>query len=127
MSANRPKILIVEDEYLIVFMLQMCYEQMGFDVVETFDCADKAIHFVEKNPNIDLISMDISLASTKTGLDAARIIRNSGNNTPILFISGNTDFQKEVNKISFSSFSEKPIGLDGITHAVNRILGLSLK
>jgi CheY-like chemotaxis protein len=121
----KKKILIVEDEYLIVFMLQMYYEQIPLEVVAALDCADAAVKIVQEQPDIDIISMDISLASQKTGLDAAKAIRALGINIPIVFISGNSDYKHEALSIPFAYFCEKPIGLDDITTTISEILNIT--
>jgi CheY-like chemotaxis protein len=124
MHPRTKKVLIVEDDFTVVFMLQVCYEQLGFEVVANLDCAPTAIEYIRENPNIDLISMDITLVSKQTGLEAAVEIRNMGVNTPIIFASANIDLREKTMQIPFSTFCEKPMGFTAITRAVNEVLSL---
>jgi CheY-like chemotaxis protein len=115
------KLLIVEDDAFMVFMLQLCYEPLGFEVVNCVDTAEAAIEFMAKNTDISLISMDITLCSPKTGLDAARAIRQLGIETPIFFISGNVEHIPTCKQISNSSFLEKPVTLEDVSRLVYQV------
>lgn len=118
------KVLIVEDDSVVVFMLQMCYEPLGFVVAACVETAEAALAFLVANPDIDLISMDITLASPKTGVEAAREIRATGINTPIIFVSGSVEHLTNCQNISNSTFIEKPATISDIGTIVNKIFKL---
>jgi CheY-like chemotaxis protein len=108
------KILIVEDDTIIVMMLKMCYEFLDCEVVGTVDTGESAIEFLATT-QVDLISMDIMLNSAMTGIEAVRLLREAGNNTPVIFISANDDFEAQTRAVVQSTFLPKPLGLDELT------------
>jgi CheY-like chemotaxis protein len=121
MPLPKKKILIVEDDTFMVFMLQLCYEPLGFEIADCVDTAEAAIEFMTTHKDISLISMDITLCTSKTGLDAARAIRALGIEIPIVFISGSIEHIPATQTISNSYFLEKPVILEDITVMVNKI------
>lgn len=54
------KLLVVDDEKLIRDVIKEYAENEGYNVIEAID-GENAIAIVEKNPNIDLIIMDIMM------------------------------------------------------------------
>lgn len=123
MLQDPKKVLIVEDDAIMVFMLQMCYEPLGFVVARCVETAEAAVEFLSLHPDIDLISMDITLAAQKTGVEAAREIRANGIETPIFFISGSIEYKKLTQNISNSHFIEKPTTLADIARLVSQTFG----
>jgi CheY-like chemotaxis protein len=123
MLPKPKKVLIVEDDSIMVFMLQMCYEPLGFVVAACVETAEAALDFLFANPDIDLISMDITLSTQKTGVEAAHEIRAAGIETPIFFISGSIEYLKTTKNISNSSFIEKPTTLADIAKLVSQTFG----
>src|SRR4051794_11002030 len=68
------RILIVEDERIVQFDLQMRLERMGYSVVGLASRGDEAVaRAMELKP--DLVLMDVNLEGTMDGIEAARRIR----------------------------------------------------
>lgn len=84
-----PRILIVEDEFLIAMALEDMLLAMGYAVVGIATTYETAVALAaEKRPA--LVLMDIRLASERDGIDAAiEIHRTLG--VPSLFTSANID------------------------------------
>jgi DNA-binding NarL/FixJ family response regulator len=74
--ATGPKVLIVEDEYLLALQCEMSLSDAGFEVVGIVSSADEAVK-VAKVRQPELIIMDIRLAGTRDGVDAAVEIRKA--------------------------------------------------
>ena len=84
-----PRILIVEDEFLIAMTAEEALEEAGFTVVGIADTYEAAIRLAEEcRPH--LVIMDIRLKSPKDGIDAAAEIRRRYG-IGSLFTSGNQD------------------------------------
>ena len=82
---DRPKILIVEDEWAIAESIKGVLENLQYevaDVVQTGECAIKA---ADEN-ELDLILMDIVLASEMPGTTAAGRIKEK-HNIPIIYLT----------------------------------------
>ncbi len=83
------KILIVEDNVIIADDMQSMLEEIGYEVVDNVIVYEQAVE-VLKNNHIDLVLIDIILASDKTGIDLGRHIRDVYN-IPFVFVTSNSD------------------------------------
>lgn len=89
MSQNRPRALIVEDEFLIAEGLRVQLGAMGVDVCDVATTAEAAIALAAKH-RPDLVLMDVRLDGEKDGVDAAvEIHRNI--KTPVIFLTGSRE------------------------------------
>jgi two-component system, response regulator PdtaR len=74
-GANCPsRILIVEDEWFIAVESEAVLREAGFDVVGIAVSAEEAVELAERH-RPDLVLMDIRLRGARSGVDAAREIR----------------------------------------------------
>lgn len=74
-GANGPaRILIVEDEWFIAIESEAVLCEAGFDVVGIAVSAEEAVELTERH-RPDLVLMDIRLRGARSGVDAAREIR----------------------------------------------------
>jgi DNA-binding NtrC family response regulator len=121
-----PNVLIVEDDPIIVLLLKISYETLGFKVLDTVDCVDNAMQVLLENNDIHLVSLDITLIDAKKGTLLAIWMRQNNINIPILFVSGSIDYRAETEAISNSYFLEKPILASDITKALRQLKGLQL-
>ena len=87
MSAVRSKVLIVEDEAMLVMSIEMLIEAHGgFDVVGTAAGATRALEIAAtQRPDVALV--DIQLAHGESGFDVAAELRRQG--VTCLFMTGN--------------------------------------
>lgn len=83
------KILIVEDNVIIADDMQSMLEEIGYEVVDNVIVYEQAVE-VLKNNHVDLVLIDIILASDKTGIDLGRHIREKYN-IPFIFVTSNSD------------------------------------
>ncbi len=83
------KILIVEDNVIIADDMQSMLEEIGYEIVDNVIVYEQAVE-VLKNNHVDLVLIDIILASDKTGIDLGKHIRESYN-IPFIFVTSNSD------------------------------------
>ncbi|NNL09765.1 MAG: response regulator [Croceitalea sp.] len=83
------KILIVEDNVIIADDMQSMLEEIGYEVVDNVIVYEQAVE-VLRNTHVDLVLIDIILASDKTGIDLGKHIRNVYN-IPFIFVTSNSD------------------------------------
>lgn len=86
------KILVVEDDAIIVFKLKHTLENLGYNVVGTADTGEKAIDFAFRE-SPELILMDIRLKGSMDGIQAAGQIREKLD-VPIIFMTAYSDEDK---------------------------------
>lgn len=83
------KILIVEDNVIIADDMQSMLEEIGYEIVDNVIVYEQAVE-VLKNNHVDLVLIDIILASDKTGIDLGKHIRENYN-IPFIFVTSNSD------------------------------------
>lgn len=83
------KILIVEDNVIIADDMQNMLEDIGYEIVDNVIVYEQAVE-VLKTKQVDLVLIDIILASDKSGIDLARHIRENYH-IPFIFITSNAD------------------------------------
>lgn len=87
---NDPiKILIVEDNVIIADDMQSMLEDIGYEIVGNVIIYEQAVEVLKKK-QVDLVLIDIILASDKTGIDLGRHIRENYN-IPFVFVTSNSD------------------------------------
>ena len=83
------KILIVEDNVIIADDMQSMLEEIGYEIVDNVIVYEQAVE-VLKNHQVDLVLIDIILASDKTGIDLGKHIREKYD-IPFIFVTSNSD------------------------------------
>ena len=83
------KILIVEDNVIIADDMQSMLEEIGYEIVDNVIVYEQAEE-VLKSKQVDLVLIDIILASDKTGIDLGKHIREKYN-IPFIFVTSNSD------------------------------------
>ena len=83
------RILIVEDNVIIADDMQSMLEEIGYEIVDNVIVYEQAVE-VLKNNHVDLVLIDIILASDKTGIDLGKHIREHYN-IPFIFVTSNSD------------------------------------
>ncbi len=103
------KILIAEDELLFVKVMRLEFEKKGFQIESVVDAQNAFAKAVEYQP--DLILLDVRLKNNTSGIEAARKIRASGIQTPIIFTTGNSfeSTSSQIEDISDAKILIKPI------------------
>lgn len=112
------KIIIVEDEAIVAMATKMMLTKLSHEVVSVISVAETAIDEVN-NKEVDLILMDIKLKGTMDGILAAIEIRKN-KNTPILFVTGNSDLKtkQRIENISNSSILHKPVMMEDLKRSM---------
>lgn len=83
------KILIVEDNVIIADDMQSMLEEIGYEIVDNVIVYEQAEEVLKDN-HVDLVLIDIILASDKTGIDLGKHIREKYN-IPFIFVTSNSD------------------------------------
>lgn len=87
---NSTRILIVEDEVLIVETVKKYLLEKGYSNFQFARSYDKAIEVFESfSP--DLVILDIRLDGQKSGLEVAKYLRQKNKSLPIVYLSSNVN------------------------------------
>jgi len=86
---TRAKVLIVEDEQDVAYILTHTVERLGFSVVGCEATGERAVKAAGKlRP--DIVLMDISLAGTMDGIEAAKEITRTYH-IPVVYVTALSD------------------------------------
>jgi DNA-binding NarL/FixJ family response regulator len=103
------KILIVEDEGILALNLKITLTELGYEVLDISPTGEQAIELAyDLSP--DLVIMDIKLAGSLDGIEAAAIIRRN-TQVPIMFLSAHSDTATYNKAMSLNpaGFLKKPV------------------
>lgn len=116
------RVLIVEDDKVLSLLLSKMVERLGFEVlsVETKG-ADAIDAIVSTHP--DLVLMDIMLEDDITGIQAVEAIRNKDLETPIIYITGNSDSvnREQAAATNYVDYLVKPISFDELKESLDKL------
>ncbi len=103
MSKKTPKILIVEDEFIVAADLSARLSRMGYEVIGAVPSGIEAIEKVQQEFP-DLVLMDIVIKGDRDGIAIAKII-NQEHSIPVVFLTAYAD------EVTFSQANAtKPFG-----------------
>ena len=89
---SKYSVLIVEDEAIVSKDIQQSLKKLGYTIAGACSKAEDAI-MAAKERAPDLVLMDIMLKGSKTGIEAAEIIRKT-TNIPTVFLTAYADENK---------------------------------
>jgi CheY-like chemotaxis protein len=92
--AEKPVVLIVEDEVLIRLTAESIVEEAGFHAISAPD-ADEAIRILEIRDDIRAIFTDIQMPGSVDGLRLAQVVRRRWPRVALLVTSGRGDFTSD--------------------------------
>jgi len=87
---QRPVVLVVEDERLILATAMDMVEEAGFDAIAASD-ADEAIRILESRNDVRAVFTDVQMPGSMDGLRLARVIRNRWPPVALIVTSGQTN------------------------------------
>src|SRR3954470_16789747 len=87
MNANRSRVLLVEDEFLLCDMISEVLAEHGFEVYAVANARDALRHLTCGSP-CDILLTDINLPGSIDGAALARIARELRPNLPVVYASG---------------------------------------
>lgn len=87
MNTPSKKVMIVEDDILLLLVQERLVQKFGYEVAGTACSGDAAYRMIQLHKP-DIILMDINLEDNIKGTDVIEMIRRQGNQTPVIFLSG---------------------------------------
>lgn len=122
---SAPRILIVEDEFLIRLTLAEALSDEGFDVVEA-ETADEALRLFRNDSGIALLLTDIQLPGTMDGVELARQARAQSPLLPVIYMTGRPDRMSNTASSSRDVFIAKPYLPSEVCASARRLTGLEI-
>ena len=118
------RILLVDDDDLVVQSEQAILESLGYRVI-TLDNGDDALQMFRRDPHeFDLVITDMSMPQM-TGLMLAEAILKIRKDIPVIIFSGYSDMvdEKKAFDIGIKGLMIKPITPKAMAEAIKKVLG----
>ena len=116
-GVRSPRVLIVEDEFLIRITLVEALGEEGFDVLEA-DSGDAALPILQQG-GVQLLLTDIKLPGRLNGRELADRARAQDPTLPIIFMTGQPDPGDRSSPLDM--FISKPYTLATICDAARKL------
>lgn len=120
---NRKCVMVVEDEFLIRWMLSEELRGGGYHVVEACDAAEALSVLSTVSP--DLIISDVRMPGPLDGLDLLARVRENSPMLPVIIISGHLLPARAMIE-GATQFVAKPYLLETVVEAVATAIGGSI-
>lgn len=122
--AAKPQILVIDDDESMRFMLQSKLFQSGYNVTLAAS-GSHAMQIFQSGKEFDLILCDLKMP-LKTGIDVLRFLRDSGNNTPMIIVTGFPERDKIISaaQMGVQDVLVKPVRHQELMKMVRSKLGL---
>ena len=119
MDAQRPRLLVVDDDRAILSLIGSIGLSEGFEVATTDDSADALLQLLKRPA--DLVLLDLRMPGV-TGLDVLRSIRDVSSQCKVVLMTafGTIDNAVEAVKLGAIDYLTKPFDLDAAAPAAPR-------
>jgi DNA-binding response OmpR family regulator len=119
------KLLVADDSETVLLMLERRLEAAGYEVITATDgveVLDTMKKIGKDNGAPDVILLD-AMMPNKSGVDALRELRASGNETPVLIISAHLDAQQpeRMTAIGANGCVAKPFEWDELIEKIEEL------
>lgn len=116
------KILIVEDDALILDDLKYCLTKAGHTIIGTYSKGENALIDMENNKP-DVVIMDIKIEGYIDGIETASIIKLKYN-IPIIYITAfsNEKFVERSKKTEPIAYILKPFKEDDLINSIEKAI-----
>jgi CheY-like chemotaxis protein len=122
---GKSKILLVDDEEIILSSVQKALKHIGYDVVAVNDALEALDLFKIASPAFDLVITDLTMPQM-TGVELAKKLIEIQSDIAIILCTGYHDAMDEDEAIArgFRGLFLKPSGINELKMAINRALNL---
>lgn len=119
-----PKILIIDDEPVILEYLKMILTKLGYDVHTACDGISACNE--ANNQEIKLIISDLNMPGELSGMNLVRKLRSLRPDCPVIILTGypTSDRFKETSEIGVIEFLTKPFEIPFLATILKRMLPL---
>jgi CheY-like chemotaxis protein len=120
-AGSRPRILVVEDDYLVGMEIEAGLVEAGYEVIGIVASAEEAVTAAAQGPL--LVVMDIRLAGERDGVDAAiEIYRNFKIRSIFASAHGDAEIRARAAAAHPLAWVAKPYRVATLLHEIERAL-----
>jgi two-component system cell cycle sensor histidine kinase/response regulator CckA len=123
MTGGKERILLVDDEDLLVELNKQKLSRLGYEMVATTSSMEALAMFRKEPHTFDLVIADQTMPNL-TGLDLAAELLKVRATIPIILCSGygETALQERAQETGIKAFLTKPLGKRDMAEAIRRVL-----
>ena len=116
---TRPRILIVDDEEIIVRLLSMSLRSDGYETITAFNGEQGLAVFKSESP--DIVVTDIKMPGMD-GLELLKKIKEIDIETEVIIVTGHGDIDSTITALQYgvSDFINKPVRDEALAIALER-------
>lgn len=121
LSDGKRHILVVDDEQDLCEILRFNLEGEGYGV-DTALCAEEALELMAQKRYV-LVLLDVMM-DRMSGFDMARVLRQKGDRTPIIFLTARDGHDDELEGFSVGAddYISKPFSFDTVLARIQAVL-----
>lgn len=114
------KILIAEDDFLIMKTIELCLKKEGYEIICCADGMEAMEKITRHNP--DLVILDIMLPYF-SGLEILGKVKQNGNDVPVIVMSamGQQAVVDEAMKLGADEYISKPFNIKSLLSYVSSL------
>lgn len=119
---THQRLLIIDDDELIVSFLEDYLNDLGYDVTAV-NSAEDAIQYLFSNTQFDIVLTDVNLPG-KSGLDLLKIIHETRSELPVVVFTGRRSIDTAISALQFGAvdFITKPFDLKTVRAVIEKIV-----
>ena len=131
------KILIVDDQQLVLLSLEKLLSSSGYEVISADNIMDAIARYDSEKPNLIIVDINMSnlsnaesLNESGSGLEVVKYIKQiKKDSTPVMVLSGNTDEEVIIKAfdLGIDDYMKKPLSLSEIGARVKRLIGSTIE
>lgn len=123
-SPPEATILIVDDDDAIRRLMTSVIERLGYTALSAED-AGRALQLLDQH-TIDLVLLDLHMPGPADGEDLLFLLRDRGDEVPIIIVSGWVDDEATINQPDcVHAVLKKPVRIEDLTETVRQVLALA--
>jgi DNA-binding NtrC family response regulator len=120
--ANKPSLLVVDDEVNVALTLRMVFEREGYAVSTAHSCKE-ALKILDNGSRFDAVITDLNMEKENIGLEVARAARKLDPAPAVVVCTGYASVENSAEALNMKVdyLACKPVNLDELKQAVNRL------
>ena len=117
------RILLVEDDPLVLAVYQMALKQLGYSVITAEDGPQALGIYREQGPEIELVLTDITLPEL-SGISLAQALRQQNPAIKLVAMTGYPMDSRAREGLlqDFVAWMQKPVGIEQLAQTLSRVL-----
>ena len=121
--AEKPRILLIDDEQSIIETLSILLKKEGFEVLSALSGTEGLERFGETQP--DLVLTDVRMPKV-SGVDVLEAIRERDPTTPVVLMTAQASLQSAIQAVNLGAthYVQKPFSNDELVTILRRSLDI---